>query len=212
MAKAAVKPRPPMRVVGGAATPPTGDLALGFEAIRPGLEALFRAHRAAAHAISELNSRLEALLQQAQDNGNRASELIAIYRRGRDVTEGAEGDPRVPPGLDTLLKEFCARLDRLKYELLPEAFAREGTSVLTIVGGDRVTVSEEVLASILKEDRPVVYDWFRRHGHGDLIIETVNASTLSAWVKAELEENREPPEQVKVTIRQRANLTRGKGK
>ena len=64
----------------------------------------------------------------------------------------------------------------------------------------RFTVSYRTSASMT--DKEAGKDWLRKNGHGDLIIETVNAQTLSAFAKGVIEEGRDlPAEYFTVTLR-----------
>ena len=69
-----------------------------------------------------------------------------------------------------------------------------------------------MFASIIAEKRPQAFQWLRDNGYGDIIQETVNASTLSAFAKTLLEtENKELPEEFfRVHAESQATLTRGK--
>lgn len=87
--------------------------------------------------------------------------------------------------------------DNLSRVTIPDIFRalREKTGQkppFIIEGVGRVTVANKFSASIV--DHPVLgkepgYDWLRENGHGSLIQNTVNSSTLSAFAKNMLEEN-----------------------
>lgn len=52
-----------------------------------------------------------------------------------------------------------------------------------IDGVGRVTVSYKWSASIIPDDKTVGHNWLKDNGHGSLVTETVNSSTLSAFAK-----------------------------
>lgn len=190
------------------AEPPAGD----FSAVRPALVEVFKAHRAASIAMRDLETKIFQALTTVQEQGNRGSHLVAAYRRIRDAVEGAPGDARVPTGVETILKDIKAKIEMLAKNLIPEAFEREGVTTLTIIGGDRATITQRVFASIPAAVRTEAYAWLRKNKGGDLIQQTVNAASLSAWVKAELEQGRAPPEKLITThIDNNTSLTRGSG-
>jgi hypothetical protein len=56
------------------------------------------------------------------------------------------------------------------------------------------------------EDKSAAYAWLREHGHGALITETVNARTLTAFVKECQEAGKEVPKGVKLTVKKRIGV------
>lgn len=109
-----------------------------------------------------------------------------------------------PPLLTELLKEFfelknqhaaldAARKriyhvqDKLDKMILPNALQSAGTDLIRVPEIARsFSLLTKMSASISDKDKG--YKWLRDNGHGDLITETVNASTLSAFAKNLLEE------------------------
>ena len=77
--------------------------------------------------------------------------------------------------------------ERLSREQIPEIFREQGIKTTTIEGVGRVTVSYRFGCSML--DKEAGLEWLRGNGHGGIIIETVNSSTLSAFAKSMLEES-----------------------
>ena len=131
-----------------------------------------------------------------------SSTWIKAFRALRDINENME-EANKP------IKEL---VEGIKKKYLPEAFEREEIKTLTADTGDRTTVNEKMFASIIAEKRPQAFQWLRDNGYGDIIQETVNASTLSAFAKTLLEtENKELPEEFfRVHAESQATLTRGK--
>lgn len=164
-----------------------------------------------ANAYREVNRAGMEYFLSAKDDG-KASDYLKAFRAIRDVVEY----------MDEANKYLAAVGEDLKKKYLPEAYENEDISTLTGIEGDRVTVSQKVYASVIAEKRPQAYDWLRsqkdadgndRH-FGDIIVETINASTLSAFAKKLLEEeNLELPEEFfRVHSEGAASLTRGKYK
>lgn len=88
-----------------------------------------------------------------------------------------------------MLTELAEHLSR---EDIPDLFAvmRDKTGQkppFVIEGVGRVTVSHRFSCSIITEDKRVGHEWLRANGHGELVVETVNASTLAAFAKDLLE-------------------------
>lgn len=69
---------------------------------------------------------------------------------------------------------------------IPEVMKEKGIKTINIEDVGRVTVSYRFSCTMLDKDAGL--NWLRSNGHGGIIIETVNSSTLSAFAKAQLEE------------------------
>jgi hypothetical protein len=83
------------------------------------------------------------------------------------------------------IKEAREALDqmeeRLSREQVPEVMRAHDIRTITVEGVGRVSLSTRWSCSML--DKMNGMDWLRNNGHGDLIQETVNASTLGAFAK-----------------------------
>jgi hypothetical protein len=168
----------------------------------PTLEAMSRIETGQDYCVKSIQALIKIIritMDEAESKGNRAPDLIALYRRVYNADEV----------LSEVMKTLGALKDIFKYKLLPEAYEREGISTLTTSERDRVNVVAGIRASILAEDRSEVYRWLRDNGHGSIIQETVNSGTLVSFVKAELEQNRGVHEKIKVEPVGAASLTRG---
>lgn len=118
---------------------------------------------------------------------------------------------RVKDELDELSKRFSKVYEELKSVKLPQKFEEGGVPSITLAEGYRVGVSHLVRASIKGEAREAAYEWLREHGLGDLITNTVNASTLSAVAKSMVEDNQElDPELFNVHVLATTSVTRTK--
>ena len=71
--------------------------------------------------------------------------------------------------------------DALSTRDIPTLFSSKELKTITVENVGRVTVSYRFSASII--DKVKGYAWLRENGHGELITETVNSSTLSAFAK-----------------------------
>lgn len=90
--------------------------------------------------------------------------------------------------IDQFDKDRNALYERVKSEHLPALFDAAGITSLPLKEGFRVGVSSTYRASIKADRRDEAWAWLRNNGLGDLIVETVNASTLSAAGKSMLED------------------------
>ena len=145
---------------------------------------------------------LKALLE-AKEAKEPIGAYIRAYRMMRDWEDM----------LAAQLKQMKAVIEEMKLLRLPELFDQYDVKTQTLADtGDRVSISEHVLASIRADMKERAFKWLRDNGHGSLIQETVNSSTLAAFAGTMLEENKEMPDEIfNVSIQQRASLTRGKG-
>ena len=130
-------------------------------------------------------------------------ELLRVYSKIRSFTEE----------VGAYLKPITDDEAFLRSNALPSAMDREDVGTLTdSQTGDRITLTERVVANILAEDRDAAYKWFKANGHESIVIETINSSTLSSFVKSQMAEGVDlPPEsKVKVAILSSITFTRGK--
>jgi hypothetical protein len=85
-------------------------------------------------------------------------------------------------------REALAEMEeKLSREQIPEIMREQGIKTTTIEGVGRVTVSYRFGCTMLDKEQGL--EWLRGNGHGGIIIETVNSSTLSAFAKSMLEES-----------------------
>lgn len=92
--------------------------------------------------------------------------------------------------LEAELKEAKKKVRHIAEEVIPATLEDMGLEEVTVKGGLKVKVKQLVYASPRKENREKVYDWLEEHGHGGLIkrhgIFTVgreNEKKAKAWIK-----------------------------
>lgn len=83
---------------------------------------------------------------------------------------------------ETKTKPFDALFERYKTLEVPEVFEQDGVTHVPLIDGYRVTTSYTLRASVLPEHKEAAYDYLRQY-YPDTVIETVNASTLSALAR-----------------------------
>lgn len=134
-------------------------------------------------------TRLQFLVEQVREDTLDANsgDHIAIIKNYDDVRTTVE-----------LIKEAQKALadmsERLSREAVPDALRAAGIRTITVEGVGRVSISTRLSASIIPEKREFAFDWLRQSGNGSLIVETVNAQTLSSFAKNLAEtEGRELP-------------------
>lgn len=102
-----------------------------------------------------------------------------------------------------------AEHDALKYGIIPEKMEEMGVTTLSVIGLGRVTVSETTSAKTIKERKAELWAWLKDNGYAELITETVNSSTLAAFVREQLAEGADLPyDCLEITMRCVASITK----
>ena len=130
-------------------------------------------------ALNHLNKAAEWVATDTFDTIGKGDliELIRHYDKLREVNEAVK---KARKALDDLE-------DHLSHSDVPDAFKRAGIKTISIEDLGRVTVAYKWGCSIVDGKKPESFQWLRQSGNGSLIIETVNAQTLAAFAKAEVE-------------------------
>ena len=77
-----------------------------------------------------------------------------------------------------------------------ERMDAEGVQNSTFPGIGRLGISPIVRASVRAGAKDQAYEWLETHGHGDLITQTVNSSSLAALIRREIKEGNDVPEEI----------------
>jgi len=89
--------------------------------------------------------------------------------------------------LEQQVKDVNARIDKTDYRL-SELMAETETQNFTRAG-TLFCLTTKTRASAAADYKDALYTALRAHGYGDLVYETVNANSLSSFVKERMEEN-----------------------
>jgi hypothetical protein len=100
--------------------------------------------------------------------------------------------------LEENLKAVNAQILQLATQELAKLMIDGEIELHKVKGLGSVYMSDEFFASVLKDDRPKLYEWMRNNGHGDIIVDWVFPQTLTAFAKEMAEKNEPLPEFVKV--------------
>ncbi len=107
-------------------------------------------------------------------------------------------------------KELQKKFDEYRFKLIPEAMEEAGLERATFDGIGTVYLTSDIYFSIPAPKKEDAFRWLHHHGHGDLITETVNASSGKAWAKEMLQKGEQLPEDLfKITPYTRAVLKKG---
>jgi len=99
--------------------------------------------------------------------------------------------------LESRLKTINAEIEHVEAEMVQEMLQEEVQNFSR--GGQLFYLSTRTWASPVPERKAELYSWLKDHGFGDLVQETVNTQTLSAWVREQTEEA-ELPEDLRQLI------------
>lgn len=100
--------------------------------------------------------------------------------------------------------------DILRFTTVPEVCLDAGVSTLALDGVGRLNLLDDISVSVPKEHKEEFYQWLVEIGFEDLLTQTVNAQTLAAWTRRQLQsrDGVKLPAYVKITPVTRAQITR----
>lgn len=114
--------------------------------------------------------------------------------------------------MDDEVKKVKAFVEYMRTQLIPEKMDELDVSSLNIKGFGRLTVSGDMRVSVRGGMKEALFDWLDNNGFKGLITETVNSSTLKAFVKEQREKGSEIPgdDLINVHYFSRASVTKAK--
>ena len=137
---------------------------------------LLEACPALTRDVDELRSELDAAAKTG-DAISVARAYVALHTI-RETINGILGDS----------SPFSSLFNRYKTQEVREAFERANVPNVPLSEGFRVGLTSKVQATVRADVKPAAFQWLRDNDLGALIVETVNAQTLSAAATALLEE------------------------
>lgn len=113
--------------------------------------------------------------------------------------------------LEDARKRLNEKLEEISRQLIPEVMLERQVKTITLADVERrFTVSTRISCSIAEGKKEPAFIWLRGHDAGALIQETVNAGTLSAFAKSQLEDKGTelPPDLFKTSTMQFTSITK----
>jgi hypothetical protein len=116
--------------------------------------------------------------------------------------------------LEDKLKELNAEYDVLRIDLIPVRMEDDGINNVRYADIGQVVVQGDLYVKVI--DKEKLFGWFRKSKLGDLIQETVNASTLKAFIKRRIKEGKPYPDKIgddpvlKITPFSRASINKSR--
>ncbi len=102
-----------------------------------------------------------------------------LAERFRELQNELKESKAVSSGIQ---KEF----DYLRKSVLPDKMEELGFDTVNITDVGRISLRAELYASIVTDQKEAAFAWLAENGHGALIKDTVNASSLKAFMKEQL--------------------------
>jgi len=101
--------------------------------------------------------------------------------------------------------------DFLTITVVPERMDDEGLEVIKIKDVGRLQLASDIRCACPAGNREDLYKWLTDHGHAAMITDTVNASTLKAFVKEQMKQadGEYPKDLLKIDPYSRATVVKG---
>lgn len=114
-----------------------------------------------------------------------ADDIFSLADRLKDLKQHKKELESEIKALNAEIEETEAKLAELMLEEEMQNFTRNGRMFY---------LNTKVYASAVAERKAELYEWLKENGYGNLVYETVNANSLAAFVREQLEEADELPE------------------
>lgn len=158
----------------------------------------------AVAAIRKANAAIIRMVVLAKTQDDIAAAYIKVYTAVRDTQDD----------ISEAIKPIAEVVAEFADYRLPEAFEAAGIKTLTLESGDRVTIMEKLIASIKAGMKDDAIKFFKKSKKTkDMVQETINSSTLSAYAKSLAEQGMSLPDDLfNIHIKSTTSLTRSKKK
>lgn len=146
-------------------------------------------------AVAKHIAAIEALLPQLQKELTAASKAGPVQLARAFVVLHRLNDRMLSE--EKAFKPYKTLWSEAKRVMVPACFEQAGVPNVALSEGFRVGVSEpQIYASVKPGQKSAAFAWLEEQGKRDLVQETINASTLSAFARELGEKNEELPEDI----------------
>lgn len=129
--------------------------------------------------------------------------MLTITELGREFYDlKAEKDQ-----LEDRLKLINARLDELGKNIIPSYMEQHEQEKVALKDIGTIYLQADSYVSIPSGDATVI-PWMKKHGHGDIVKETIHPATLKSWANEQLEHGGKLPPALKIHQFMKAILRR----
>lgn len=109
---------------------------------------------------------------------------------------------------EEIVKKVKAEIDLLRLRKIPDEMERLQLRSTTFEGLGRVQLASDLYCSVKAGCKDQVEQWLRDQGLDEMIVPTVNSSSLKALVRRQIEDGIETPEFLNVTPFTRASIVK----
>ena len=107
------------------------------------------------------------------------------------------------------LSEIKKERDKIRLEDIPEMMESMDITSMNIKGLGRLGVTADMRVSVKKDNQPALKEWLLDQHCGDIVKETINSSTLKAFIKSRMQDGEEVPEDLlNIYLFSRASITK----
>jgi len=105
--------------------------------------------------------------------------------------------------------EVWAEVDHLRFTAIPDKMNEEGIQTVTIKGVGRLSLRQEASCSTI--DKAALFKWLEENDAADMMSNTVNSSTLKAFIVGRIREGESIPDDtiIKFGAYDMATITKG---
>lgn len=106
--------------------------------------------------------------------------------------------------------ELQKTYDYLSIEVIPDRMDDEGVDSMKVAGVGRLQTQSDIRCNVLAANKEPLQKWLTDNGHGSMIQDTINSSTLKAFIKERMKENLPyPSELLQISPYSRATVVKG---
>lgn len=106
--------------------------------------------------------------------------------------------------------ELQKTYDYLSIEVIPDRMDDEGVDSMKVAGVGRLQTQSDIRCNVLAMNKEPLQKWLTENGHGSMIQDTINSSTLKAFIKERMKENLPyPSELLQISPYSRATVVKG---
>lgn len=98
--------------------------------------------------------------------------------------------------LGDMKSEVQKRYDFLSIEVVPDRMDDEGIESIRVAGVGRLQTQSDIRCNVPAANREAVQDWLKNNGHGSMVTESINSSSLKAFVKEMMREDQPYPKEL----------------
>lgn len=142
---------------------------------------------------SKDSEQLDALLQKLMPMLNDRTQIADLTKAIR----AQAGCRRIADMLKVVKSAAEGRHNWLSTAVVPARMEEQEITKLNVKGTGLCYLKSDVYVSILKKNRKKAMQWFERN-KPELVVDTINSSSLAAWVRTQIEKGKKIPKLVGV--------------